>query len=58
MGPARVVELFSSWSAEGTLTYPHAFKVLRDGSTVVEGKLTALKLNPAVTDAAFQKPAP
>ena len=58
MGPARVVELFSGWSAEGTLSYPHAFKVLRDGSTFVEGKLTALKLNPAVADAAFQKPAP
>lgn len=57
LGPARVVELLADWSAEGALRYPHAVKVLRDGATFIEAKLTTLKVNPAVTDETFRKPA-
>ena len=57
MGPARVVQMVGNWSAEGALQYPHAIKVTRDGKPFLEGKVTALKLNPALPDEAFKKPA-
>ena len=57
MGPARVVELRSGWSAEGAIQYPHTFKMTRDGKPFLDGKVTALKLNPALADDVFKKPA-
>ncbi len=57
MGPARVVELFSNWGAEGALQYPHALQMYRDGKIFVDGKVTSLQLNPAVSDDLFRKPA-
>lgn len=57
MGPARVVQLLEDWSAEGGLQYPHQSKVLRDGAPFVAMKTTSVKLNPAVTDETFRKPA-
>jgi zinc protease len=57
MGPARVVQLYSGWSAEGALQYPHVVKLLRDGKPFVEGKVTSLTINPVLADAIFKKPA-
>ncbi len=57
MGPARVTELYSAWSAEGAIQYPHASRVLRDGKPFLEGKVTSLQLNPTLADAIFKKPA-
>jgi hypothetical protein len=57
MGPARVVQLYEDWSAEGALRYPHQVRMLRDGAPFVEMKLASLKLNPPVTDETFKKPA-
>lgn len=57
MGPARVVELYSDWAAEGAIRYPRALRVLRDGTPFVESKLASLKLNPVVADEVFKKPA-
>jgi hypothetical protein len=57
MGPARVVELYDDWGPEGALQYPHVIKVLRDGAIFVDGKVTGLKVNPALSDAVFKKPA-
>lgn len=57
MGPARVVELRSDWKAVEGLQYPFSTRMLRDGKPFMEAKVTALKLNPAVTDAMFAKPA-
>ena len=57
MGPARLVQLYEDWSAEGALRYPHQVRLLRDGAPFVEMKVSSLKLNPAVADEAFRKPA-
>lgn len=57
MPPARVVELRTDWSAEGAIQYPHTFKMTRDGKPFLDGKVTAIKLNPALADDVFKKPA-
>ena len=57
MPAARVQELLGDWRAEGTLSYPHSMKVLRDGKVFLESKVTAIVLNPPVTEAMFAKPA-
>ncbi len=58
MGPARVVQLFEDWAPEGSLRYPHQSRMLRDGAPFLQMKTTSVKLNPAVTDGTFRKPAP
>jgi len=58
MGPARVVQLYEDWSPEGALRYPHQSRLLRDGEPFVEMKVAAVRLNPAVSDETFRKPAP
>ena len=57
MGPARVTEMLSTWSAEGALQYPHAMKIMRDGKPFLDGKVTSIQLNPTLADAMFKKPA-
>lgn len=57
MPAARVQELMTDWRAEGALQYPHAMKVLRDGKVFLDAKVTAIVLNPVVTDDMFVKPA-
>jgi zinc protease len=57
MGPARVVELRSDWRALEAVQYPYNVRLLRDGKPFMEAKVTAIKLNPAVTDDMFAKPA-
>jgi hypothetical protein len=57
MPPGRVAELYSAWSAEGGLQYPHASRTLRDGKPFMESKVTSLQLNPTLADAIFKKPA-
>ncbi len=57
MGPARVVELRADWAPEGAIQYPRTLKVTRDGKPFLDGKVTGLKLNPALSDDLFKKPA-
>jgi zinc protease len=57
MEPARVVELYADWAAEGAIRYPHSIKVLRNGAPFLDGKVTGVKLNAPVADDAFAKPA-
>ena len=57
MGPARVVELRADWKALDAIQYPYSVRMLRDGKPFMEAKVTAIKLNPAVTDDMFTKPA-
>jgi len=57
MGPARVVEIYTDWQPEGAIRYPRAVRMLRDGKVFLEGKVTALTLNPALGDELFKKPA-
>lgn len=57
MAPARVMQLYSDWRAEGAIQYPHAMTMTRDGKPFLESKVTALKLNPALAPGLFEKPA-
>jgi zinc protease len=57
LGPARVTLLMGDWSAEGALQYPHSLKMLRDGATFLDAKVTSLKLNPVLADEVFARPA-
>ena len=57
LGPARVAEMFTAWSAEGALQFPHVLRVLRDGRLFIERRVTSLALNPTLADAIFKKPA-
>lgn len=57
MGPARVIELLGGWASEGPIQYPHTINVMRDGKPMLDGKVTALKLNPVLGDEVFRKPA-
>jgi len=58
MAPARVVQLYSDWRAEGPLQFPHALKATRDGKPFMEVHTTSLQLNPALGDDLFKKPSP
>ena len=56
-GPAQMLVIYGDWRAEGALKYPHAIRMLTDGKPFMEGKVTAVKLDPAVSDETFEKPA-
>ena len=57
IGPARTVQLYGGWSAEGALQLPHTIKVLRDGKVFMTGRITSVTLNPTLSDDLFKKPA-
>lgn len=56
MEAARVVELYADWAPEGAVRYPRSIKVLRNGTTFIDGKVTAVKFNAPVGDEVFAKP--
>ncbi len=58
MGPARVVQLYQDWKPVGALRYPHTLKMTRDGKPFMDGKVTAVKLDPTIPPDAFAKPKP
>lgn len=57
MGPARMVQLYRDWKPVGAIQYPHGLKVLRGGEPFMDGKVTAIQLDPALAADAFAKPA-
>lgn len=57
MDPARVVERYTDWAAEGALRYPRTVTVTRDGKPFMNAKVTAVKLGVPVPDELFAKPA-
>lgn len=56
-GPAEMTVTYGGWSPEGTIQYPHTVKILTDGKPFMEGKVTAVRLDPAISDETFAKPA-
>lgn len=57
MGPARMVQLLSDWKPVGAVQYPHAVKMLRGGELFMDGKVSAILLNPTIAADTFAKPA-
>lgn len=58
MGPARMVQLYQDWKPIGALKYPHTLKMTRGGKPFMDGKVTAVKLDPTIAAGTFAKPAP
>ena len=56
-GPAEMTVSYADWGPEGAIQYPHSIRILTDGKPFMEGKVTAVRLDPAVTDETFAKPA-
>jgi zinc protease len=56
-GPAEMTVSYSEWGAEGAIQYPHSIRILTDGKPFMDGKVTAVRLDPTVTDETFAKPA-
>ena len=56
-GPAQMTLTYSDWRAEGAIRYPHALTMLTDGKPFMDGKVTAVRLDPAVSDETFARPA-
>ena len=55
--PGLELTSYDDWRAVGAIRYPHAEKVLVAGQPFLDGKITSLKLNPTLDEAAFKKPA-
>ena len=58
MGPARMVQILSDWKPVGAIQYPHAMKLLRGGEPFMDGKVSAIRLNPTIAAGTFAKPTP
>jgi zinc protease len=56
-GPAEMTVSYADWSPEGAIQYPRAIHILTDGKPFMEGKVTAVHLDPTVSDETFAKPA-
>jgi zinc protease len=56
-GPAEMTVSYGDWGAEGAIQYPHTIRILTDGKPFMEGKVTSVRLDPAVSDETFAKPA-
>lgn len=56
-GEALFTQTFDDWRALGNLQYPYASKVLMAGQPFMDAKVTSAKVNPALDEAMFKKPA-
>ena len=56
-GPAKTIETYGDWQPVGGVRYPHREKVLMDGQTVMDARVTSVRLNPVLADGLFRKPA-
>jgi hypothetical protein len=56
-GPVRTAEIYGDWKPVGRVWYPHSEKTLMDGQPVMDARVTSVKLNPALADDLFRKPA-
>jgi hypothetical protein len=55
-GPGVVTEIYKDWKPEGPVKMPHSIQVLMDGKQIIDGKLTAAKINPLIEETMFKKP--
>jgi hypothetical protein len=56
-GPVRTTEIYGDWKPVGRIRYPRSEKTLMDGQPVMDARVTSVKLNPALSDELFRKPA-
>ncbi len=56
-GPVRTTEIYGDWRPVGRVRYPRREKTLMDGQSVMDARVTSVKLNPALEDELFRKPA-
>jgi hypothetical protein len=54
---ARTAEIYGDWQPVGRIRYPHRERILTDGVTVMDARVTSVKLNPVLADGMFRKPA-
>ena len=52
-----MTHILDDWQPEGTLQYPHASKLMVDGSPLMEGRLTSARFNLELKEEVFKKPA-
>jgi TolB-like protein len=56
-GPVRTTEIYGDWRPVGHVRYPRREQTLMDGQPVMDARVTSVKLNPALADELFRKPA-
>lgn len=56
-GPGKVMEMYGDWRPVGAIQYPHATKMLLDGTPMMEAIVVEAKLNPELAATLFRKPA-
>ena len=56
-GPTKMTMQYADWKPEGALQFPRTMSLRMDGKPFMDGKITALKLNPPLADDVFKKPA-
>jgi len=56
-GPVGTTEIYGDWKPVGRIRYPRSEKTLMDGQLVMDARVTSVKLNPALADELFRKPA-
>jgi len=56
-GPVRTAEIYGDWKPVGRIRYPRSEQTLMDGQTVMDARVTSVKLNPTLADDLFRKPA-
>ncbi len=56
-GPARATEIYADWKPVGRIRYPRREQTLLDGRTVMDARVTSVKLNPPLADDLFRMPA-
>ena len=55
--PARTTEIYGQWKPVGGVRYPFREKTLMDDQSVMDARVTSVKLNPTLADHLFEKPA-
>jgi hypothetical protein len=56
-GPVRTTEIYGDWKPVSGVRYPRSEKTMMDGQLVMNARVTSVKLNPALADDLFRKPA-
>lgn len=55
--PAMTTEIYGDWKPVGRIRYPRREQTLVDGQPVMDARVTSVKLNLALADELFRKPA-
>jgi hypothetical protein len=56
-GPVRTTEIYGDWKPVGRIHYPRSEQTLMDDQLMMDARVTSVKLNPALADDLFRKPA-